>query len=537
MLSGNGTIDYDVEAHTLDAHKTSAARQESTTRNLHGSAAIDINTDHLDSKPVSTRQARIANLQRQIESLDKKLMRSEEDFESEENDESYERKLRRRRRLAEVLEELRSDRSYDNTTSTTTTNTTTISTPSFIKKVTSRMVDLSLSDETHISTSGSIKRHDTVNINNTTTKDNPIYFSSSESEVSQDDQSTNSRLSGDLTALSDFDDINYPLDTKEDIENPLPPVNSLLWRKDPMGTYIIFSTLDGTVQRFYTNVIGNKIRTKLNTLEDFPRWCRSIREFTTTYRLDDLVRLKSGIRLSDNQNALLERYLRQSLGDKMERYFMNQSDVVSVFSTIRAEYQNTYTAEHRERLWRDINIGRFCPDIRAADEILTDMVLNEQYGNRPEERYRSSREFINHKILETLNEDVMYLVTFSDPNLMNGNKCKVQPTTLISSIISFLTATAARNGVRPQPCSFCHSPLHTFHYCRKQIKARHGSSNRKTFSRNHGRENYEEKKPISGATISKLRLPGEDQAPKLRSVGGKQGQSKKGGEDKIGKSR
>ncbi len=40
MFSGNGTIDYDVEAHTLDAHKTSAARQESTTRNLHGSAAV-----------------------------------------------------------------------------------------------------------------------------------------------------------------------------------------------------------------------------------------------------------------------------------------------------------------------------------------------------------------------------------------------------------------------------------------------------------------------------------------------------------------
>ena len=37
MLSDNDTIDYSVEAHTLDAHKTSAARQESTTRNLHGS--------------------------------------------------------------------------------------------------------------------------------------------------------------------------------------------------------------------------------------------------------------------------------------------------------------------------------------------------------------------------------------------------------------------------------------------------------------------------------------------------------------------
>ena len=37
MLSGNGTIDYDAEAHTLDAHKTSTSHQVSTTKNLHGS--------------------------------------------------------------------------------------------------------------------------------------------------------------------------------------------------------------------------------------------------------------------------------------------------------------------------------------------------------------------------------------------------------------------------------------------------------------------------------------------------------------------
>ena len=75
----------------------------------------------------------------------------------------------------------------------------------------------------------------------------------------------------DLKALSGLHDLNYLLDTKEDIENLLSPVISLLWRKDPMGTYSIFSTLDGSIQKFYTNVIGNKIRTKLNKLEDFPR--------------------------------------------------------------------------------------------------------------------------------------------------------------------------------------------------------------------------------------------------------------------------
>ena len=67
------------------------------------------------------------------------------------------------------------------------------------------------------------------------------------------------------------------------------------------------------------------------------------------------------------------------------------------------------------------------------------MAPNEQYGNRPGERYRSSREFINHKILETLDEGVMYLVTFSEPGLINGNKCKVQPTKLILSIDPLLS--------------------------------------------------------------------------------------------------
>ena len=43
MLSGNGTIDYDVEAHTFDAHKTSAARQESNTGNLYPFAVSTLN--------------------------------------------------------------------------------------------------------------------------------------------------------------------------------------------------------------------------------------------------------------------------------------------------------------------------------------------------------------------------------------------------------------------------------------------------------------------------------------------------------------
>ena len=53
--------------------------------------------------------------------------------------------------------------------------------------------------------------------------------------------------------------------------------------------------------------------------------------------------------------------------------------------------------------------------------------------------YRSNREFINLKIFETLNEDAMYSVTFSEPNLVNSNKCNVRPTTLALCIGSLLS--------------------------------------------------------------------------------------------------
>ena len=89
--------------------------------------------------------------------------------------------------------------------------------------------------------------------------------------MSQDDHFKNLHISEGVIAFADLDDINCPPDTKEDIENLLSPVNSPSWRKDPMGTYIIFSTLDGSAQKYDANVIGNKIRTMLNKLEALQR--------------------------------------------------------------------------------------------------------------------------------------------------------------------------------------------------------------------------------------------------------------------------
>ena len=116
-------------------------------------------------------------------------------------------------------------RSYDNTPSIASIYASTT-------KITTRINSLLLPNETPISTCDFIRKHDPASKSNKMTRDNLVYFSSSGSGVSQDDHFINSNMSEDSTTLADFDDINYPLDIKEDLELPLAPNNSPLWRKD-----------------------------------------------------------------------------------------------------------------------------------------------------------------------------------------------------------------------------------------------------------------------------------------------------------------
>lgn len=58
------------------------------------------------------------------------------------------------------------------------------------------------------------------------------------------------------------------------------------------------------------------------------------------------------------------------------------------------------------------------------------------------------------------------------------------------------------------------SLAHVFTAVENRSRRGMGSANRKNFSRNNGRENREEKKLISDATIGKLRLLSDIRAPK-----------------------
>lgn len=76
-----------------------------------------------------------------------------------------------------------------------------------------------------------------------------------------------------------------------------------------------------------------------------------------------------------------------------------------------------YTAEVRNGVWKDINIGKFFSNIRATDEILADIVFSDRCGSRPGEMHKSGREFLNQKAFETLNKDVTYLIIYREPQL------------------------------------------------------------------------------------------------------------------------
>ena len=144
----------------------------------------------------------------------------------------------------------------------------------------------------------------------------------------------------------------------------------------------------------------------------------------------------------------------------MERYFLHHKDTIKIFSTISLEYQERFATSIRNKMWNTISIGRECPDIDAVDRTLTKMVLQEQYGNPPEEKYRARNEFINGKILKSMQEDLRDYIILKDERLTKDSLQDLLPTDLISILVTFLWSLASYRDTELKSCQRCHSSLH-----------------------------------------------------------------------------
>ena len=199
----------------------------------------------------------------------------------------------------------------------------------------------------------------------------------------------------------------FSSDSHEDDHCSGPTQNVLCVQQDSIGPYVTFTTRNGRRHKFCTRTLGNYLRTKLTRIEDYPQWCWSIRNFSSTFQFDGITLLFGQDKIPLDENLLLREILLKSVGENMERYFLHHNDTLKVFSTIRLEYQKRFTASIRDKTWSAISIGRECPNIDAVDRTLTKMVIQEQYGNPPEEKYRARNDFINGKILRSMQEKLV----------------------------------------------------------------------------------------------------------------------------------
>ena len=105
------------------------------------------------------------------------------------------------------------------------------------------------------------------------------------------------------------------------------------------------------------------------------------------------------------------------------------------------------------------------PDIDAVDRTLTKMVLQEQYGNPPEEKYRARNDFINGKILKSMQEDLRDYIILKDERLTKDNPQDLLPTDLTSILVTSLWSLASYRDTELKSCQRCHSSLHVSYRC------------------------------------------------------------------------
>ena len=84
--------------------------------------------------------------------------------------------------------------------------------------------------------------------------------------------------------------------------------------------------------------------------------------------------------------------------------------------------------------------------------MLTKMVLQEQYGNPSEEKYRARNEFINGKIFKSMQEDLRDYVKLGDGRLAKDEPRDIPPTDLTSVLVAFSRSLASYRDTEVEPC-------------------------------------------------------------------------------------
>ena len=332
----------------------------------------------ITNRLVLTRQRRLLNLRTRIAQLEEESLELEESagFQADGPNEVHVSKKRKQEFFTKTLEELLSGPidsyiSIQGSLPTTTTRRSANSSQD-LSSLNSRFANFNL-EESSCQTTVPVQEQTTL----------------IQKSASQADTRATIPLGEQVNPLDDFinnndrwsaSDISFrgstPIvsDSNEDDHCSGPTQNVLCVQQDSIGPYVTFTTRNGRRHKFYTRTLGNYLRTKLSRIEDYPQWCWSIRNFSSTFQFDDITLLSGKDKIPLDENLLLREILLKSVGENMERYFLHHNDTLKIFSTIRLDYQKRFTTSIRDKTWSTISIGRECPDRCRRCE----MVLREQ---------------------------------------------------------------------------------------------------------------------------------------------------------------
>ena len=300
------------EVHNLNTINASAAQKDdgspatiptTSPKNRHGSAAGMTETD-ITNRLVLTRQRRLLNFRTQIAQLEEELLELEKSagFQIDNKNEVHVSKRRKQEFLTKTLEELLNKPidSYNNTQGSLPTLRRPANSSQDLSSLNSRFANFNLEDSS-CQTTVPAQEQTTV----------------LQKSASQTDTRATILLGEQVNPLDDFinnndrwsaSDISFrgstPIvsDSHEDDHCSGPTQNVLCVQQDSIGPYVTFTTRNGRRHKFYTRTLGNYLRTKLTRIEDYPQWCWSIRNFSSTFQFDDITLLfgKDKIPLDEN---------------------------------------------------------------------------------------------------------------------------------------------------------------------------------------------------------------------------------------------
>ncbi|EDO17593.1 Tkp4 protein [Vanderwaltozyma polyspora DSM 70294] len=132
--------------------------------------------------------------------------------------------------------------------------------------------------------------------------------------------------------------------------------------------------------KFFYKYSTAKLDYKLDNINEFYKWVKSLREFTYHWKFHDITTILDPLALTSEENYIVKNAIKKSLNNTLKNSIEYEFYAVDMYNSLKSEFMDKYSSGYKKKLWRNTYVDLYCTDIIGMKNRFIKLINIEYYS-------------------------------------------------------------------------------------------------------------------------------------------------------------